>query len=289
MTKQIVPIFSGGGTKLSAHIGILDAIRELDINFHHIVGVSGGSIVAALYSVGMPLEQIKQLALDTNFKKFRGFSLITLIFHGGLSSGDVFEQWIDEQLEGRLFNQVDKDLHILATDVNGGGPIVFNKQSSPDLKISKAVRFSMSIPLFFSFQSYKDHILVDGAILSEDALFKDWAGDGTRVICFRLKSDQVTAPKFKKSWLPLGQYVIMLIRTFMTAMSREYVHDNYWKNTIIVNTGTLSPVDFNMSIKDKEMLYEIGYKTALEFIPKRLSSIDTAITEPKPKVTDSKV
>jgi predicted acylesterase/phospholipase RssA len=31
MTNQIVPIFSGGGTKLSAHIGILDAMNELDI------------------------------------------------------------------------------------------------------------------------------------------------------------------------------------------------------------------------------------------------------------------
>jgi NTE family protein len=58
----------------------------------------------------------------------------------------------------------------------------------------------------------------------------------------------------------------------MTAMSREYVHDQYWKNTIIINTGKLSPVDFNMSIQEKENLYEIGYKTALEFIPKRLSS-----------------
>ena len=289
MTKLIVPIFSGGGTKLSAHIGILNAIHELDIDFQHIVGVSGGSIVAALYSVGMPLAQIKQLAMDTNFKKFRGFSLLTLIFQGGLSSGDAFEHWIDEQLEGRLFNQVDKDLHILATDVNGGGPIVFNKQNSPDLKISKAVRFSMSIPLFFSFQSYKDHVLVDGAILSEDALFKDWAGDGTRVICFRLKSDQVTGQKFKKSWLPLGQYVMMLIKTFMTAMSREYVHDNYWKSTIIVNTGTLSPVDFDMSIQEKQTLYEIGYKTALEFIPKRLNSDDTIIKELKLKVTDPKV
>ena len=271
MTKLIVPIFSGGGTKLSAHIGILNAIHDLDIDFHHIVGVSGGSIVAALYSVGMPLEKIKQLAMDTNFKKFRGFSLITLFLHGGLSSGDAFERWIDTQLQGRLFCDIDKDLHILATDVNGGGPIVFNKQNSPDLKISKAVRFSMSIPLFFSFQSYKDHILVDGAILSEDALFKDWAGDGTRVICFRLKSDHVTGQKFKKSWLPLGQYVMMLIRTFMTAMSREYVHDNYWKNTIVVNTGTLSPVDFNISMEQKEELYRIGYQTALEFIPKRLS------------------
>jgi NTE family protein len=70
--------------------------------------------------------------------------------------------------------------------------------------------------------------------------------------------------------------VMMLIRTFMTAMSREYVHDQYWKNTIIVNTGKLSPVDFNMSIEDKDRLYEIGYKTALEFIPKRLSNFTKA-------------
>ena len=134
----------------------------------------------------------------------------------------------------------------------------------------------MSIPLFFSFKAYKDHILVDGAILSEDAIFNDWAGDGTPVICFRLKSDQVTDKAFKKSWLPLVQYMMMLIRTFMTAMSREYVHDQYWKNTIIVNTGKLSPVDFNMSIQEKETLYEIGYKTALEFIPKRLSRFTKA-------------
>jgi NTE family protein len=71
------------------------------------------------------------------------------------------------------------------------------------------------------------------------------------------------------------QYVMMLLRTFMTAMSREYVHDQYWKNTIIVNTGKLSPVDFNMSIQDKDTLYEMGYQTALEFIPKRLNRFDT--------------
>jgi NTE family protein len=135
----------------------------------------------------------------------------------------------------------------------------------------------MSIPIFFSFKSYKNHILVDGAILSEDAIFNDWAGDGTPVICFRLKSDQVTGKPFKKSWLPLVQYMIMLIKTFMTAMSREYVNDQYWKNTIIVNTGKLSPVDFNMSIQEKEILYEIGYKTALEFIPKKLNSVVSAI------------
>ncbi|MGS2721913.1 patatin-like phospholipase family protein [Paraglaciecola aestuariivivens] len=284
--QKIVPIFSGGGTKLSAHIGILDAIKTLKIDFQHIVGVSGGSIISSLYCSGMPLDEIRKLAIETNFRQFRGFSLMTLLLQGGLSSGDAFENWIDDKLEGKTFKDLTKDLHILATDVNGGGPIIFNKENSPDLKISKAVRFSMSIPIFFSFKSYKDHVLVDGAILSEDAIFKDWEGDGTPSICFRLKSDQVTDKPFKKSWLPIVQYVMMLIRTFMTAMSREYVQDQYWKNTIIVNTGKLSPVDFNMSIEDKEKLYQIGYQTALEFIPKRLQKGEEAAIQAQIKTMD---
>ncbi|MGJ8680884.1 patatin-like phospholipase family protein [Paraglaciecola sp.] len=269
--SQVVPIFSGGGTRLSAHIGILDALNKLDIKFDHIVGVSGGSIVSSLFCSGMPLAEIKLLANDTDFKQFKGFSIITLLFQGGLSTGDKFENWMDRKLKGKTFAELPNNLHILATDVNGGGPVVFNKTNSPNLKISKAVRFSMSIPLFFSFQSYKKHILVDGAILSEDALYKDWAGDGTQVICFRLKSEQVADNKFKKSWLPIKQYVMMLIRTFMTAISREYVHDQYWKNTIIVNTGELSPVDFNITSQQKEKLYQVGYKTALEYVPIRLA------------------
>ena len=270
--NSIVPIFSGGGTRLAAHIGILDALNKLEIDFNHIVGVSGGSIVSSLYCSGMPLKDIKQLAMETDLKKFRGFSLFRLLRHGGLSSGDAFESWMDKQLNGLTFAEIEKDLHILATDVNGGGPVVFNKTNSPDLKVSEAVRFSMSIPLFFSFKPYKNHVLVDGAILSEDALYNDWAGDGTEIICFRLKSEQVTDNTYKKSWLPLGQYVMMLIRTFMTAMSREYVHAEHWHNTIVVDTGQLSPVDFNITIQQKEELYQVGYNTALEYVPKRLSS-----------------
>ncbi|MFQ3220607.1 MAG: NTE family protein [Paraglaciecola sp.] len=269
--NEIVPIFSGGGTRLAAHIGVFDALQKLGLSFQHLVGVSGGSIVAALYCTGMPLADIKTLALNTNFKKFKGFSLFRLLRQGGLSSGNSFEAWMDEKLGGLTFADIDKDLHILATDVNGGGPVIFNKVTSPALKISQAVRFSMSIPLFFSFQSYKHHVLVDGAILSEDALYQDWAGDGTPVMCFKLKSEHVTDLTFKKSWLPLRQYLMMLIRTFMTAMSREYVHAEYWRNTIVINTGKLSPVDFNITHQQKEELYKIGFDTAFEFVPKRLS------------------
>lgn len=276
---HVVPIFSGGGTRLPAHIGILQAMQELGVDFDHLVGVSGGSIVSSLYAAGYSLTDIKSLALETDFNQFRSISLIRLLMDGGLSSGDLFESWIDEKLEGRTFADMALNFHVLATDVNGGGPMVFDAEHTPDLKVSKAVRFSMSIPLIFSFKTYEEHILVDGAILSEDALFRDWAGDKTPAICFRLKSDPETNREFKKPMFPLKSYVLMLIRTFMNAISREYVHAEHWHNTIVINTGKTSSVDFNMTSEEKEALFQSGYDTALEFIPKKLPQSNALMDE----------
>lgn len=269
-TKQIVPIFSGGGTRLPAHIGILKGLNELNVKFDTIVGVSGGSIVAALYAANYSLDEIYNLSLNTNFKQFKEFSLIRLFCKGGLASGDRFEAWMDEQLSGRTFEQMPMDLSILATDINGGGPVVFNRKLTPDFKVAKAIRFSMSIPLIFSFQIYKEHVMVDGAILAEDALFEDWRGDGTPSICFRLKSELNEKPLDTKRNLFLPQYVGLLIRTFMSAISREYVHADYWQNTLVVNTGDASAVDFDLSVEKKQALFQAGYETVTQFLPNKL-------------------
>ena len=272
--QKIVPIFSGGGTRLSAHIGILQALLELNYRFDSLVGVSGGSIVSSLYSAGMSLEDIKRLALNTDFRQFREFSILRLLFEGGLASGDFFEQWMDEQLQGRTFADIPMRLNILATDLNSGAPVIFNRERCPDLKISKAVRYSMSIPLIFSFKKYQDSPLTDGAILAEDALFDDWNGDGTPGVCFRLKSNQDgRKPNKIHSLVPLKHYVELLIRTFMTAISREYVNAQYWHNTVVINTGEVSAVDFNLTKDAKNQLFEVGYQTAKQYVPLKLHNI----------------
>ena len=269
VTTSIVPIFSGGGTRLSAHIGIIKALHDMDFSFDTLVGVSGGSIVASLYASGRTVEDMRELALATDFKQFTEFSLVRLLREGGLSSGDVFQRWIDMQLNGAVFDDLPLDLNILATDVNGGGPVLFNKKTSPQMKVSEAVRYSMSIPLIFSFKPFKEHLLVDGAILSEDALFEDWRGDGTPSVCFRLQSTEQKRKAIKKNLLQLPQYLSMLIRTFMTAISREYVNAKYWHNTVVVNTGDISAVDFTLSPEIKNSLFELGYTTTREFLPKK--------------------
>ena len=268
--KRIVPIFSGGGTRLPAYLGILQALKELDIQFNTLVGVSGGSIIAAMYACGHSIGEMQRLANETDFKQFTGFSLLGLLRHGGLSNGDHFEQWIDRHLQGATFADADLRLHILATDLNGGGPVVFNRDRTPSMKLSKAIRFSMSIPLIFSFKLFEDKLLTDGAILAEDALFEDWEGNGTPSVCFRLKS-QPKPRAMKPSLIPLTQYVTLLIRTFMTAVSREYVNAQYWHNTLVVNTGEISAVDFTMDDNLKNELYTLGLETTKRFLPMKLS------------------
>ena len=53
----------------------------------------------------------------------------------------------------------------------------------------------------------------------------------------------------------------------MTTISREYINDAFWHNTIIINTGLCSAVDFGMSEEKKMALFDIGYQTAMEIVP----------------------
>ncbi|MDX1390825.1 MAG: patatin-like phospholipase family protein [Rheinheimera sp.] len=272
-TAEVVPIFSGGGTRLSCYIGILQALQDMGLHFRHLVGVSGGSIVAALYAANWSLEDIKAMALTTDFRQFWSFSLTSLLRSGGLCNGNNLESWLDKQLKGVTFAELPQELHVLATDINGGGPVVFNRRLTPNLKVSKAVRFSMSIPLFFSFQAFENHIMTDGVILSEDALHHDWSGAGTPLVCFRLRSDAEVRPLRASRYFPLVSYIFMLIRTFMNAVSREYVHAEHWHNTVVVNTGSISSVDFALSLEQKQHLYQIGYETAKTIVPLKLSHL----------------
>lgn len=264
---SIVPILAGGGTRLPAHIGALQALSDLQIGFSHLVGVSGGSIIASLYASGMSIAEIKHIAITTNYNQFKGFSLVNLIRNGGLSSGDVFEQWVDANLQGKTFNDLKYNLHIVATDVKTGRPVIFDRKRTPGMKVSLAVRFSMSIPLVFSFKKFGKHLMVDGSILSEDALHRDWSMDGTPVLCFRLRGEHEYDELKTDGLFPIVNYVTLLIRTFMTTISREYINDTFWHNTIIINTGLCSAVDFGMSTEKKFGLFDIGYKTAMEIVP----------------------
>ncbi|MBU1308830.1 MAG: phospholipase, partial [Gammaproteobacteria bacterium] len=55
-------------------------------------------------------------------------------------------------------------------------------------------------------------------------------------------------------------------------VSREYVHAQFWHNTVVINTGHISSVKFDMTVEEKENLYNIGFNTAFSVIPIKLKN-----------------
>ena len=89
----------------------------------------------------------------------------------------------------------------------------------------------------------------------------------------RLKSNGARKPIATNRYLPVVSYVQMLTETFMQAVSREYVHADYWQKTIVVDTGEISSVSFDMTREQKLELYDIGYRTAMTVIPLKLGEL----------------
>jgi NTE family protein len=68
--QKVGLVFSGGGAKGLAHIGVLKALEENNIPVDYIVGTSMGGIVGAMYAAGYSPEEIEEIALTEDFQNW---------------------------------------------------------------------------------------------------------------------------------------------------------------------------------------------------------------------------
>jgi NTE family protein len=66
-SQKVGLVFSGGGAKGLAHIGVLKALEENEIPIDYIVGTSMGGVIAGCYAAGMSPAKIEEMALSENF------------------------------------------------------------------------------------------------------------------------------------------------------------------------------------------------------------------------------
>lgn len=66
--QQVGLVFSGGGAKGLAHIGVLKALEEQGIPVDYITGTSMGGIIGAMYAAGYSPEEMEKIALSEDFQ-----------------------------------------------------------------------------------------------------------------------------------------------------------------------------------------------------------------------------
>lgn len=181
--------FAGGGIKGVAHIGILKALEEENINFDYISGTSSGSIIAALYSVGYKSDEIYEIFKKYN-KKINYFEIknILKLIYGilikrkiiitGLNSGEKIEKLINKELNKKNINninQINKKLLIPSVSLIDGKIFIFSSIKNKkiysdkiiynnDINIGKAIRASCSYPGVFEPMPFENNYLIDGGI-----------------------------------------------------------------------------------------------------------------------------
>ncbi|MDR2363311.1 MAG: patatin-like phospholipase family protein [Spirochaetaceae bacterium] len=171
-------VLSGGGAKGFAHIGILNAFSSLGFPPPSLVaGTSMGAIVGGLYACGMESAELTRFALEEfNLKKYLdGFAykidgplgkvvqtgqiLGNLAARPGMDSGERILELLETLSGGKTFEETRIPFRCNAVDIADGREVALSSGS-----VARAIRASMSFPVFFEPLREGDRFLVDGGL-----------------------------------------------------------------------------------------------------------------------------
>ena len=147
----------GGAARGFAHIGVIQVLEENGIKPDLVVGTSAGSLVAALYASGKSGAELATLADSMDESAFTDWS-----FPGrGLIRGEALAKYVRDNTGARSIEQMRTPLGIVATDLDSGQPILFQR-GDPGV----AVRASSAVPAVFQPVRIGAHEYVDGGLVS---------------------------------------------------------------------------------------------------------------------------
>ena len=290
-------LFGGGAIRGVSYIGAIKAMEELGIITDTYGGSSVGSIIAGLLAVGYTAEEMKQIFIKVNFELFKDISIgIGPLF--AISKGEVFLEWVRELIEKKFygekykkgtnkavtFKDIAKNLVIITTNLSNFECKEFSKSETPDYEIASAIRISSCMPGLMKPIEYNNTLLVDGDLQKSLPMWKlsqNLINQGQRILEFRLEGD------YDKNNISGIDYA-NAVYSCMTAMSTEFIKSLYGENDkydyIVLNTGDIVIVDFNMNEAKRNELIQSGYEQTMNYFTSILPDKKRVIKENYEKI-----
>ena len=277
-------LFGGGAIRGVSYIGAIKAMEELGVQADTFGGSSVGSIIAALLAVGYSAEELKQIFIKVNFELFKDISIgIGPLF--AISKGEVFLEWVRDLIESKFygdnykkgknkavtFKDIEKNLIVITTNLSNFECKEFSRFETPDFEIASAIRISSCMPGLMKPIEYNNTLLVDGDLQKSFPMWKlskNLFNTGERILEFRLEGD------YDKNNISGIDYA-NAVYSCMTAMSTSFITSLYADNDkydyVVLNTGDIVIVDFNMNEAKRNELIESGYQQTMEYFTKFLT------------------
>lgn len=274
--RSIGVVFGGGGALGLSEIGVLQWMEEHHIPVDMATGTSMGCMVAALYSTGRSVDQLKTVMNESVYNSVFAFhstfssrsfrrredsrelpNAVTVGLRHGVSlrnsllTDTGLNAFLDREFvsygEGTDFNKLPIPIRCIATDLQTAEVVTFAHGSLPD-----AVRASISLPGIYRPVSLGGHEYVDGGVLD------NLPTDTMRA----LKPDVVIAislPLNPTTGTAIGSLVGILQRSFSVAI--EGAEREQRKLADVVVIPDLNGFDTTDYLKG-EQLSQRGYEAA---------------------------
>jgi len=289
--------FMGGGVRGIAHAGVIVALEDAGYMPRRVCGTSAGAIVAALVAAGYSGKELRQILLELNYTQFKSRSYATSGLFGeflhlrkdyGIYSADFFEDWLAGLLKAKgksVFGDLgsavgiqDAPLLVTAADLTTRQLFVFPQDATlfgwnpKHFSIAKAVRMSMSIPLFYepyrmTDTNGKECLIVDGGIFCNYpiGLLDDTCSTPTLPIFGARFVECSKSNATKTKFFKLTEYIEMVIGAVLDAQNHTGVQSTQGDamRTIsisgCVEGENVKTTDFNISKKTAAALFDNGY------------------------------
>jgi NTE family protein len=149
----------GGAARGFAHVGVIQVLEEAGFRPAFVTGTSAGSLVAALYASGKSGAQLQQVAETMEEATIADWTL--QIFTRGALRGEALAKYVNTQVGQRPIEAMAIPLGIVATDLNSGNEVVFQRGDT-----GTAVRASSAVPAVFQPVKIGSREYVDGGLVS---------------------------------------------------------------------------------------------------------------------------
>jgi NTE family protein len=270
-------IFSGGGVRGMAHIGALEELEKAGLLIHvrEWIGVSAGSILALMLSVGYSLRELGTFCREFDFTQVVDLDDATgWLFKLGMDTGERLKRLIEALLKEKgfsvelTFSELAKSrpknptIRIYVTNLNSGRYKVFSHIHTPHYKVVDAVRASSAIPVYFQplIDNDSGNILVDGGVISNFPLQHMTEKEQSETLGLNLckKVEQ-------KDDIEMTD---MLYRPILIGMREISKLENalFRNNCILIETRITNPLAFNLTPEEKAELVEEGRDAVRRYI-----------------------
>ena len=247
----------GGAARGYAHIGVLNAIDELNIPISYISGTSIGSFIGALYASGNLKTFEQEVRSRNSFMKDVIFKLDPVFPKLSIMNGNEVVKIFKKITKIRTFEELNIPLTTVATDIVNNIKIESNKGD-----LINAIKASIAIPGVLAPTYVNDNLCVDGGLIDPVPLQSIIDMGSDRTIAVNLYGLQTSKKKDDK------YNIVDIVDRSAKIILNNVTHLSFKNNE--PNILIEPPIDqfYGWDFHKSNELIDIGYDTAKSILKK---------------------